>query len=168
MVPPVLQAAFTLRLEDCWAKTWAAGPRQGFPALSVRDHCINVGAVAEVLQPLLPATVSRLLPKDSSLLVAAHDIGKITPGFLAKCVFWQNPDSRPPVSGESDHAKISQWFLAGLKELQNKQGRPTDWLLAAGGTTDIIHALLPLSLLHPTNFQHLAGHCGCERNCGRN
>ena len=133
MVPPVLQAAFTLRLEDCWAKTWAAGPRQGFPALSVRDHCINVGAVAEVLQPLLPATVSRLLPKDSSLLVAAHDIGKITPGFLAKCVFWQNPDSRPPVSGESDHAKISQWFLAGLEELQNKQGRPTDWLLAAGG-----------------------------------
>jgi CRISPR-associated endonuclease/helicase Cas3 len=119
--------------EDCWAKTHAAGPRAGQPGLTVRDHCLNVGAVAEELWRLLPTVVRGLLPAGSILLVAAHDIGKITPGFLSKCACWRNPEPGSPVTGETDHAKVSQWFLAGLTELQDNRGRPVDWLLAAGG-----------------------------------
>ncbi len=118
---------------DCWAKTFSTGPFAGFPALTVRDHCLNVGAVSLELLPLLARPVQSLLPDGCALLVAAHDIGKITPGFLWKCAHWQFPEARPAASGETDHARVSQWFLSSLAAFQRAGGRPTDWLLAAGG-----------------------------------
>jgi len=38
------------RHEDCWAKT----TKDGKPGITVRDHCLNVGCVAEALLALLP------------------------------------------------------------------------------------------------------------------
>ncbi len=43
---------------ECWAKTTA----DGRPGISVRDHCLNVGCVAEALLELLPGHLRRLLP----------------------------------------------------------------------------------------------------------
>jgi CRISPR-associated endonuclease/helicase Cas3 len=119
-----------IALEDCWAKT---DPVTGLPALTVRDHCLNVGAVALRLLPLLPKPARVLIPDGAPILVAAHDIGKITPGFLWKCSHWQCSEPRPQTPGETDHAKVSQWFLSQLPQLQDSRGRPVDWLLAAGG-----------------------------------
>jgi hypothetical protein len=42
-----------------WAKTTA----DNRPGLSVRDHCLNVGAVAEALRRLLPETLRGLLSR---------------------------------------------------------------------------------------------------------
>jgi hypothetical protein len=39
-----------VRHEECWAKTTT----DGRPGVSVRDHCLNVGCVAEALLELLP------------------------------------------------------------------------------------------------------------------
>lgn len=41
--PSCLNMTTRLRMQDCWAKT----DGNGLPCLSVRDHCLNVGAVAE-------------------------------------------------------------------------------------------------------------------------
>ena len=96
---------------------WAKTREDGFPGVSVRDHCINVGAVAEVIWSWLPKRVRELLPTGTATLAALHDIGKITLGFQVKCPHWLLPPDLPKVGdGEkamsvSDHALVSQVFL---------------------------------------------------------
>ncbi|MCL4789498.1 MAG: CRISPR-associated helicase Cas3' [Verrucomicrobia bacterium] len=99
---------------DCfWAKTTADDQ----PGISVRDHCRNVGCVAEALIALLPPTVRALLPPGAATLAALHDVGKITLGFQAKCPAWlASPDLPNTSPGEislavTDHALVGQVFL---------------------------------------------------------
>jgi hypothetical protein len=68
----------------CWAKT----TRDGAPGISVRDHCLNVGCVAEVLVERLLPMLACELPAGTITLVAAHDVGKLSPGFQVKCASW--------------------------------------------------------------------------------
>src|SRR6476659_7724647 len=68
----------------CWAKTTP----EGEPGISVRDHCLNVGCVAEVLMAAVPKSVLPLLPTGTAMLAALHDVGKITLGFQVKCARW--------------------------------------------------------------------------------
>lgn len=121
--------AGTIRPEDCWAKT----DENGQPCLSVRDHCVNVGAVAEMIGGGFPSKI--LLPENAASLVAAHDIGKITPGFLMKCPAWRAKWQRSlgldsPDIYEGNHAKTGQRFLASLNEFD---GSPPAWLISVGG-----------------------------------
>src|SRR3990172_3053962 len=58
---------------DCWAKTLP----DGAPGISVRDHCLNVGCVAEALVNLLPKRLQELLPPEAATLAALHDVGKV-------------------------------------------------------------------------------------------
>jgi CRISPR-associated endonuclease/helicase Cas3 len=96
-----------------WAKTAA----NGVPGISVRDHCINVGNVAEAILSELHERVYGLLPIGAATLAALHDIGKITLGFQIKCPHWLLQQGLPEFpKGEqalsvSDHALISQAFL---------------------------------------------------------
>ena len=96
---------------------WAKTTKDGLPGISVRDHCLNVGCVAEALIDALPAAVRMLLPPGAATLAALHDVGKITLGFQAKCPQWLKGDGLPKFSpGEvalsvSDHALVSQVFL---------------------------------------------------------
>ncbi len=97
--------------KECWAKT----TEEGKPGISVRDHCLNVGCVAEALLALLPPQLRRLIPSGAATLAALHDVGKVSPGFQSKCEAWlvqyalkdqaleQGWHQREP-----DHAKISQ------------------------------------------------------------
>ncbi len=67
-----------VKLTDCWAKT---DPESGRPALTVRDHCLIVGAVAEALAGQLHPLVRDLLPEGAVTLAALHDTGKLTAPF---------------------------------------------------------------------------------------
>jgi CRISPR-associated endonuclease/helicase Cas3 len=74
-----------LPYEQCWAKT----TEDGKPGISVRDHCLNVGCVAEALLALLPLQLQKLIRPGAATLAALHDIGKVSPGFQQKCDHWQ-------------------------------------------------------------------------------
>ncbi len=108
-----------------WAKT-ISGER---PGLSVHDHCLNVGCVAEVIIANLPAKVRSLFPPGSATLAAVHDVGKITVGFQAKCKAWRlalaslKPECTDGLIALSvtDHARVSQFFLENLESF--KPGR---------------------------------------------
>ena len=72
------------RHEECWAKT----TEDGKPGISVLDHCLNVGCVAEALVALLPPQLHKLIPSGAATLAALHDIGKVSPGFQQKWPEW--------------------------------------------------------------------------------
>jgi CRISPR-associated endonuclease/helicase Cas3 len=120
-------------LTQFWAKTTA----EGEPGISVRDHCLNVGSVAEALIEMLPINVKDLVPHGVATLAALHDIGKISPGFQAKCDAWIRRhglvqdaiNGRWKAGCESDHAKVSQWTLQELFE-QNED--LFGWAMAVG------------------------------------
>src|SRR4051794_13150778 len=107
-----------VNLDHFWAKTVTDGTGAEVPGISVRDHCVNVGCVAEALMELAPKCVRDLLPQGTSTLAALHDIGKISPGFQAKCAAWLTEHclgemaarERWRTNAESDHAKVSQHF----------------------------------------------------------
>ncbi len=77
---------------------WAKTTPEGMPGISVHDHCLNVGCVAEALLAALPPSVQALLPSGSVTLAALHDVGKITIGVQAKCPPRIVPSEQPPCS----------------------------------------------------------------------
>jgi CRISPR-associated endonuclease/helicase Cas3 len=109
--------------QDEWmrgTRFWAKTTPEGEPGISVRDHCLNAGCVAETLLAAMPKRVLALLPAGTVMLAALHDVGKITLGFQVKCPRWLQGDGLPKFSsGEaalsvSDHALVSQVFLQKL------------------------------------------------------
>jgi len=113
---------------------WAKTTPEGKPGISVRDHCCNVGFVAEAIIAGLPANIRSLLPPGSATLAALHDIGKITIGFQAKCSQRMVPPDQPPCPiGEmalsvTDHALVSQRYLQQLPEFSANRL----WAVAVG------------------------------------
>jgi CRISPR-associated endonuclease/helicase Cas3 len=115
-----------------WAKTTSGG----LPGISVHDHCLNVGCVAEAMIELLPDSLKSLLPLGAATLAALHDIGKITAGFQSKCPTWNTLQGVPSFAvGEidlsvSDHSLVSQVFLQG--SALHFEGRSRLWPVAVG------------------------------------
>jgi CRISPR-associated endonuclease/helicase Cas3 len=104
-----------------WAKTYRDAQDQEVPGISVLDHCMNVGWVAQALVEKLPRSVKALLPGDdgqsAAVLAALHDIGKVTLGFQIKCPAWSFPTElgdrakSEAMQSVGDHALVSQVFL---------------------------------------------------------
>ena len=119
-----------LKMQSFWAKTLP----DGSPGISVRDHCLNVGCVAEALLAELPVAVRQLLPPGAATLAALHDVGKITIGFQTKCPAWLASVELPPCPlghmalSVTDHAFVSQAFLQTLPSA-TAWGR---WAVAVG------------------------------------
>lgn len=119
-----------IQLSDCWAKT---DPITGRPALTVRDHCLNVGAVAEGIAEVMGPSCRVFVPDGLASLAASHDIGKVSPGFQLKArPFWDFPNARGGEAYEGNHSIVSQAYLASLPALRIGR-RPFDWVLAVGG-----------------------------------
>ena len=120
-----------MRASRCWAKT----TRDGEPGISVRDHCLNVGHVAEALVERLPPLLACKLPAAIITLAAAHDVGKLSPGFQAKCASWIARNNLISVARqedwancEPDHARVSQWCLQNIFA----DGRLNEWAAIVG------------------------------------
>src|SRR5258705_9686106 len=75
-----------------WDKSYRGkdeqGREAGLPCISVRDHCLNVGCVAEELFKALPPSIRDLLPPGAVTLAGVHDIGELSAGFQQKCPAW--------------------------------------------------------------------------------
>ena len=107
----------TLQKNLFWAKT----KKDGSPGISVLDHMLNVGCVAQAFLEtgFLSFFETPLTMHEVAFLAALHDIGKISPGFQRKCAQWleqnnlKNTDrfSNWAAEMESSHAKTSQVVL---------------------------------------------------------
>lgn len=132
--PPLpLTSPSAIQLQDCWAKT---DPETGRPCLSVADHCLLVGHVARILAESLPSTVREPLPAGSVTLAAAHDIGKLTPGFQLKCFVWDHYEAlRSTLHHDglvTDHARVSARHLAHA-EPASMPREAWQWLVSTAG-----------------------------------
>jgi CRISPR-associated endonuclease/helicase Cas3 len=102
-----------------WGKTVLDRQGREVPGISVRDHCLNVGCVAEVLRNALPTSLQNMLRPGAATLAALHDAGKITVGFQAKCDRWlivqalsdRSMKENWKQTSESNHGKVSAWVL---------------------------------------------------------
>lgn len=113
---------------DCWAKTDV----DGHPAITVLTHSLHVGAVGLEVVSRLPFGMGSLFPSGGNFLIAAHDLGKISPGFLLQCAIWRSKwqskmGLSSPETFKKNHAWISQIVLA------EKIPNPPHWLIAIGG-----------------------------------
>lgn len=122
-----------LKQSDCWAKT---DPETGLPCLSVEDHCLIVGSVAQTLFGNLSASVQEPLPEGCITLVAGHDIGKLTPGFQLKASRWPwFEELQKTIIADNlctNHAIVSQWHLQMSPTFKNHKKRQY-WLITTGG-----------------------------------
>ncbi|MHB8523844.1 MAG: CRISPR-associated helicase Cas3' [Limisphaerales bacterium] len=116
---------------EFWAKTVRDAHGVEVPGISVRDHCLNVGCVAEALIHQMPPALKCVLPAGAANLAASHDIGKVSPGFQQKCPAWMVKNSFPPQPAETDHAKVSQWFLQRWFDIDDAR-KFKRWLMAVG------------------------------------
>jgi len=71
--------------EHCPAKTWENRDGQKVQGRSVLEHCQIVAEIARCLMTYFPETMRNLLfPHGSEMVVGSHDIGKVSPTFVAK------------------------------------------------------------------------------------
>jgi len=143
-----------------WAKTVAGVNGQDIPGISVHDHCLNVGCVAEQLYDALSPGAKALLPVGSVTLAALHDIGKITLGFQAKCPSWllvapiDDLTRKQCALAVSDHALVSQYFLQDA--WGQKKGNLKLWAVAVGAHHGKPKGRPPLRLPAPEALPELA------------
>lgn len=115
-------------LLDCWAKT---DRDSGLPALTVRDHCLIVGSVAEAILSRLAPAAAGVAPSGASTVAALHDIGKISPGFQRKCALYVPLYPGIP-RAEDNHAKLGQGWIESLDKLHSSDRRSPAWALTVG------------------------------------
>jgi CRISPR-associated endonuclease/helicase Cas3 len=118
MVPPAHGwRLFPMSERYFWAKTLP----DGRPGISVFEHMLNVGCVAQCLAALSPGLLERFQVHAELVgaLAALHDLGKISPGFQRKCEAWLVENGLVdldrqcswPDSLEGNHAGVTQEAL---------------------------------------------------------
>lgn len=122
---------------------WAKTTSDGHPGISVYEHMLNVGCVAQCIAAISPKLLERFKLQASLVgaLAALHDLGKISPGFQRKCQNWLEANglveidrnSWQHIALESSHAKVTHEAVQGLLPQE---------LLAAPKTGRMIAALL--------------------------
>ncbi len=110
---------------------WAKTTIDGKPGISVFDHMVNVGCVAQCIAEASPQLLGRfrLLPPAVGVLAALHDLGKISPGFQRKCDAWLEENGLTKIAcngcwdtaADPDHGKISH---SAIQDFLSQQGLP--------------------------------------------
>ena len=122
---------------------WAKTTSDGKPGLSVYDHMVNVGCVAQCIAETSPGILKRFHLQSSMVggLAALHDLGKISPGFQRKCEAWLEDNNLTTIArngcwdtgSEPDHGKVSH---AAVQDFLVQKGTTRDvakYLAAALG-----------------------------------
>jgi len=121
-----------LRHEDCWAKTTPSGQ----PGISVAQHCLTAGIIANLLLTQFPAWLAKhLCTRTGIVLAALHDIGKVCPGFQKKCPAWVQKHGLTDMTFlgmEEDHAKVSQKVLQDVLLSNGADDRLRFWSAIVG------------------------------------
>lgn len=106
-----------IALEDCLAKSRVKDGAT-LPGRTVEEHCRITGAVAKALMAALPSCTTRLFPENSDLVVAVHDVGKVSPCFQGMIHGVTGDASAFPalepfrlMPGKLGHASVSQAAL---------------------------------------------------------
>ncbi len=124
---------------------WAKTTRDGLPGISVLEHMLNVGCVAQCLADTTPGILARfgLQARLVGALAALHDLGKISPGFQAKSQVWLEAQGlsdiarryRWEATTEGNHARVTQAavqdLLPELMTIEPKTARCLAALLGA-------------------------------------
>lgn len=74
----------SLSLDKCLAKTHKTVDGHIENGRLVLSHCTIVGMVAQEITARMPHWLAHFFPKNSHLIAAAHDIGKVSPTFQKK------------------------------------------------------------------------------------
>lgn len=118
-----------LPLERCLGKLSEDGHTQ-LPAL---EHMLLVGHVAKRLLERMPECLRRILPEGIVTLAAAHDVGKISPGFQQTIWGEQLSSVCPELVNrcgfEKDHCKIGQ---ATIEAAIGQQADLRKWAIVVG------------------------------------
>ncbi|MCI5577506.1 MAG: CRISPR-associated helicase Cas3' [Succinivibrio sp.] len=78
------EITYQVDFKNCLAKTYY---KDGacIPGQTVLEHCSIVGNLAKVFLEYYPETIiNEYFPKDTPLIVASHDVGKVSPSFQIK------------------------------------------------------------------------------------
>jgi len=118
--PPVLN----------WQQCFAKSTDDGGPGISVADHCMIAGLLAERLVCLHSGA---LFPEGTSFFVSSHDAGKVSPGFQKKYFTNLLVDRCPELAEssteargwETNHAVIGE---AAFCKWAEDHARSRDWL----------------------------------------
>lgn len=121
---------------------WAKTTPDDLPGISVLQHMMNVGLVAENLTEHYSHLLKRfnINAREAAVLAALHDIGKISQGFQSKCAKWLEQPGMREISTaqgwqnlERDHAKVSQFTVQSLLLQKGMKTRSAIyWAVAAG------------------------------------
>jgi CRISPR-associated endonuclease/helicase Cas3 len=113
----VVQLGLIPTLNYYWAKTI----QDKQPGISVLEHLLNVGYVAQSIANSAPELLKefQIEARTIAALAALHDLGKISPGFQCKCDEWLKEKNlldlaarwNWKVTMESDHGKVSHAAL---------------------------------------------------------
>jgi CRISPR-associated endonuclease/helicase Cas3 len=114
-----------------WEKCFAKSTEAGIPGLTVSEHCTIAGSIAGEL--FAGRCLNTVLPIGTPFLVAAHDAGKVSPGFqkkyfnnlLVACcpeLAAANTEAR---NWETNHSVIGE---AAFREWAEEHAKSRDWL----------------------------------------
>ena len=114
----------------CFAKSADKGA-----GISVVDHCMIAGRVAGEL--LRRKCLLDLVPSSSPFFVSAHDVGKVSPGFLKHCSNYALEKLLPELATadseakgwEKNHAEIGE--TAFCTWAQSEWEKDSDWMIWA-------------------------------------
>ncbi|MDN8598843.1 HD domain-containing protein [Citrobacter sp. S2-9] len=97
--------------ENCPAKTWMQSDGSVIQGRSVLSHCQIVGEIARCLISRFPQSIrDHMFPPGSEMVAASHDIGKVSPAFMAKIVTACGNDYRSiPALARIDPALEKMW-----------------------------------------------------------
>lgn len=108
-----------IRFDNCPAKTWKLSDGSVVQGRSVLNHCQIVGEIARQLMLHFPESMrNHLFPSGSEMAAGSHDIGKVSPTFVARILIACGLDYRtvPELAGINPelerlwggHAGVSQ------------------------------------------------------------